>query len=363
MTAIELLAFDSNGGALQGHPLDLAGPGSSCSLRLRSLPGASGVHLALTNGAGVLLRAEVAAESDEWVEVAIEWDAGGRWTVASAGRPVLQLPVEDANAPLPPLRPAYRARQLDVALLVDGTTRDGTTALLANRERWRAHTDQLVALTGGLAEAMKADLRVAVIAFGDRPVPAASAPDLKPAYHLDPAEPEERTLRPIDAGQLHSRLLSLRPTSGGDFVDALADALAACRGLRWRNGARKLLVATGDSPGYSIRRPAPWGGDAQVRENDVDVEAAALHRQGIEILTLYHAPTVDAATFEFVRPFVEHARMQYLRLASRPGLCFEAGELDPAAVVRALTDRVSALGRGASPGILGGSGRGRRDRR
>jgi len=363
MTAIELLAFDSNGGALKGHRLPLAGPGSSCSLRLRSLPGASGVHLALTNGEGVLLRVEVAAESDEWVEVDIDWDAGGRWSVASAGRRVLQLPIEDANAPLPPLRPAYRARQLDVALLVDGTMRAETATLLADRKLWGAHAEQLVALIEGLTAAMRADLRVAVIAFGDRLVPATSAPDLRPAYHLDPAEPEARTLRPMDSGQLRARLLSLRPTSGGDLVDALADALAACRQLRWRNGARKLLVVTGDSPGYSIRWPAPWGSNAQVRENDVDVEAAALHREGVELVSLYHAPAIDAATFEFVRPFVDHARMQYLRLASRPGLCFAAGALDPAAAVRALTSRVPVLGRGASPGILGGPGRGRQHRK
>jgi hypothetical protein len=366
MTAIELLAFDSNGGAPRSHPLPLAGPGSGCSLRLRSLPGASGVHLTLTNGTDVLLRAEVAAESDEPVEVAFEWDAKGRWSVMSAGRRVLRLPVEDGNSPLPPLRPAYRARQLDVALLVDGTTRAAQetppTLLLADRERWDGHAGHLAALVEGLAAAMKADLRAAVIAFGDRPVPAASSPDLKPAYYLHPLEPEERTLRSWSAGQLHSELLSLPPTSGGDFVDALADALAACRGLRWRNGARKLLVLTGDSPGYSILRPAPWGSDAQVRENDVDVEAAALHRQGVEIVTLYHAPVVNAATFEFVRPFTEHARAQYLRLAARPGLCFEAAGFDPAAALRALTCRVPALGRGASLGTLGDPSRRRRDR-
>ena len=360
MTAIALLAFDSRGRALPGQPLPLAGPGSSCSLRLRSLPGATGVHLALTDGEGVLLRAEVAAESDEWVEVAVEWDADGSWSVASAGRRVLQLPVEDANAPLSPLLPLYRARQLDVALLVDGTTRAGKTALLAERESWRAHGEKLVALTAGLTAAMNANLRVAVIAFGDRPVPSASAADLKPEYHLRPAEPEERALGSMDADQLRSRLLSLRPTSGGDFVDALADALAACRGLRWRKGARKLLVVTGDSPGYSIRRPAPWGADAQVRESDVDVEATALHRLGVEIVTLYHPPELNSATFEFERPFVEHARAQYLRLAARPGLHFEAGAFDPEAAVRALTTRVPALGRGASLGILGAQGRKRK---
>lgn len=362
MTAIELLAF-SSGGALQRHPLPLEKPGSRCSLRLRSLPGASGIHLALVNGEGVLLRAEVAAESDERVEVTIERDAGGRWSVASAGRRVLQLPTEGANVPLAPLRPNYRARQLDVALLVDGTMRHRTTTLLADRESWGAHADRLVALSEGLAAEMKADLRTAVIAFGDRPVPMANALDLRPAYHLDPAEPEERALRSAGAGQLHSRLLSLQPTSGGDFVDALADGIAACRELRWRPRARKVLVVIGDSPGYSILRPPPWGGDAQVRENDVEVEAAALHRQGIEILTLFHAPAVEAAIFEFVRPFVDHARAQYLRLASRPELSFAAESFDPAAAICALTSRVPVLGRGACPGILGGSGRGRRNRK
>ena len=37
----------------------------------------------------------------------------------------------------------------------------------------------------------------------------------------------------------------LEATSGGDFVDALADALIACIDLNWRNNARKLLVVFG----------------------------------------------------------------------------------------------------------------------
>lgn len=356
MNAIELLAYDSAGGSLRGHPLALRDAASRCSVRLRSLPGASGILLALTNGEGALFRAEIAAESDEWVEVAIERGAGGCWSVTSPGRRVLQLPVEDVSDSLPALRPAYRAGQLDVALLIDGTIRVGDQELL-DLQDWRTHADRLATLTVGLATAMKADLRVAVLAFGDHPLGAASAQNLRPVYHLDPAEPEERALRPTDAGKLLHRLLALRPTSGGDFVDALADGMAACQELRWRSGARKLLVITGDSPGYSILRPAPWGTNAQVRENDVDVEAVALHRQGVEIVTLYHLPAVEAATREFVRPFVEHSRAQYSRLASRPGLFFEAGDFDPAAAVRALTSRVPALGRGASPGVLGRPGR------
>lgn len=369
MTSIQILAFDSGGGSLRGHPLPLEGPGSSCSLRLRSLPGSSAIHVALVNGKGVLLRAEVAAEGDEWVEVGIAWADEDHWSLSSAGRRILYLPSAADHEPSPPLRPAYKAKQLDVALLVDGSTcASGVGAaqkpaselpppplLLADRERWGIHSGLLIETIERLAAEMKADLRVAVIAFGDRPVPETSASDLRPAYHLHPALPEERALHRKDAGQIRSHLLSLPGTSGGDFVDSLADALAACRELRWRPGARKLLVLTGDSPGYSILRPSPQGADAQVRERDVDVEAAALHREGIEILTIYHAPAVEAVSLRFLGPFLGHARAQYQRIATRPELFFEAAGFDPETAVRALRSRVPAIGRGASPGILGGS--------
>lgn len=367
MSSVQLLAFDAMGGSLRGHPLPLSGPGSSCSLRLRSLPGSSGIHLALMNGEGVMLRAEVAAEGDEWVEVGVEWGGEGRWSLTSPGRRILYLPPEADHEPAPTLRPLYRARQLDVALVVDGSTCAGGVGaaqkpapelpppplLLADRERWGSHVDRLTEMIAGLAAEMKADLRVAVIAFGDRPVPQTSAADLRPTYHLHPALPEERALRREDAGQVRSRLLSLPGTSGGDFVDSLADALAACRELRWRRGARKLLVLTGDSPGYSILRPAPPGADAQVREVDVDVEAGALHREGVEIVALYHAPGVEAVTRRLLGPFIDHAKRQYQRIATRPDLFFEVADFDPAAALRALCSRVPAMGRGASPGVLG----------
>jgi len=253
---------------------------------------------------------------------------------------------------------------------VDGTTRaNGLGAaqtpsplLLADRERWGSQADLLIEMVTGLAKEMKADLRTVVLAFGDRPVPATSAPDLRPAYHLHPARPEERILRGEDTAQLRSRVVSLPATSGGDFVDSLADALAACRELRWRTAARKLLVLVGDSPGYSILRPAPHGADAQVRERDVDVEAAALHRHGVELFTLYHAPAVESATAGFLRPFVDHARAQYLRIATRPGFFFEAPGFEPGAAVRALMSRVPVVGRGASPGIVAAPPRARRAR-
>ena len=65
-------------------------------------------------------------------------------------------------------------------------------------------------------------------------------------------------------------------------MDALADALAECASARWHPEARKLLVVTGDSPGYSILNPAPWGANAAVREKDVETVALDLHRKGVE---------------------------------------------------------------------------------
>jgi len=364
---IHLLAFAPNTRALRSHPLSLEGPGSSCSLRLRSLPGATGVQVALTNGDGLLLRAEVASEGDELVEIEIEWETGGQWLLSSAGRRVLLLPSDGDEEPTPILRPAYKAKQLDVALVVDGTLRGesaGTdpaaaSCLLSDRERWGAHVDQLVEMIAGLSTQTGADLRVAVVAFGDHPVPGTSAPDLRPVYHLYPSTPDERFLQRETAEPLRSRLRSLPSTSGGDFVDSLADALAACRALRWRGGSRKLLVITGDSPGYSILHPSPLGADAQVRERDVDVEVVALHGDGVEALTIYHAPKVEGGAAAFLRPFVEHTRGQYQRIASRPDLAFEASSFDPTAAVRALRSQVLLVGRGASPGILSRSNRDR----
>ena len=42
---------------------------------------------------------------------------------------------------------------------------------MADRERWGQHAGHLVAMIEGVAKEMNADLRVAVVAFGDRPVP------------------------------------------------------------------------------------------------------------------------------------------------------------------------------------------------
>ena len=137
-------------------------------------------------------------------------------------------------------------------------------------------------------------------------------------------------------------------------MDALADGLHACGELHWRPRSRKLVVLAGDSPGHSLETPVPSGGDAHARLHDVDREALRLHRAGIEILSLYTGPAATVSGDDPVtqrrRALLDHARDQYRRLASEPGLAVEA--LDPEILARRLLGRTRPLGRGASYGCL-----------
>ena len=141
-------------------------------------------------------------------------------------------------------------------------------------------------------------VRLAGMAFADHPLHKVSAHDLVPAFTLFPRIPEQRRLEPIPPSDLRSLLSRVPSSSGGDFVDALADALAECASARWHPEARKLRVVTGDSPGYSILNPAPWGANAAVREKDVETVALDLHRKGVEVVTIYHPspPKAESTT-------------------------------------------------------------------
>jgi hypothetical protein len=137
-------------------------------------------------------------------------------------------------------------------------------------------------------------------------------------------------------------------------VDALADALVAAGQIQWGDETRRLLILIGDSPGHAAADPVPDGGDALPRRNDVDVAAARLHRDRVEILTLYHAPAKEIvdALLDDPRALLRHARDQYRRLAAHPRLALTTADFDPQQVVDALLGRDVPLGRGACWGRL-----------
>ncbi len=224
--------------------------------------------------------------------------------------------------------------------------------LLKDGDAWKEQIDRLVRFAETCAEGAS-DARFAVLAFGDRMPDGAVAPDLAPIYELHPRE-DERGFRPLDAARLRSALTAIPPTPGGDFVDALADALHACQRLRWNGDARKVVVIWGDSPGQSIQHPLPKGADVSARALDVDMEVMALHRAGIELVTIYHDPPMDLglAAIEFRRDLLQGVRNQYARLASLPSLAFESSSFVPDAAAAVLKAREGVIARGAAPGYV-----------
>jgi hypothetical protein len=364
MASVSLRVWSAPAAAPRQVALPLDEPGTACTVRLRCLAGANALHLVLLDpGGAVLARVEIEAAAGETVPVEIERTAAGdlcAWS-ADGWRRVLTLPADAAYDPAPPLPPVAAGVSLDLVLLIDLTLRHrkSTTAndlLLALPESWGAEIARLTAFVAALAATGRRH-RIAVAAFGDQAPPGAEAADLRPDYRLYPESGWQ--FRGLEPASLRQALADLPATTGADIVDALADGLHACRLLPWRGGARKLLLVCGDSPGHSTLHPLPAGADAGVRALDVDGEAAALHRRGVEIATLYYppAPELQLERVEFQHAILSATRAQYARLASLPEMAFVATALDPAAAGAGLAARSRTIGRGAALAEwMGGAG-------
>jgi len=336
-------------------PLDESG---SCSIYLRCLPGASGIHLAFCDSQGrVIQRTEVKAAGGETVEVQVATGENGDLRVWSRGRRVLTLPPTSRYEPLPPIPPPSPSASFDLVFVIDGTarsfTKEGTVVVsepLLGHEAWLDHVERVSRFAEALAEGVDGS-RFSVLAFGDEALPDIEAQDLRTFYVL---YPDQRRFEPLEPSGLQNALLALESTSGVDFVDALADALQACRSLLWNDRARKIVFVCGDSPGHSILHPLRSGADARARSLDVDIEAEALHRAGIELATLYLDPPANLGLRQaaFQRELFDAAREQYARLASLPAMAFEFSRFAPDQAAQAIRNREGALGRGATLGEL-----------
>jgi hypothetical protein len=282
-----------------------------------------------------------------------ELEDGGVLQLSSHGRSILHLPADVRYEPLAPIRPAPVPAPLDVAIVVDGTTRfwPGSEAapsrLLDQKDRWSEHVQALVRFVEGVAASR--NCRATVIAFGDQTPPAVTARDLQPHYLLFPEE-DDRTFQCFDAERLRDLLMNLPSSPGADFVDATADALDACAQLSWRKDSRRVVILTGDSPGESLLYPLPKGADVCVRHFDVDTRALELHRNGVEILTIYHPP--PTALLAVRKELLTSTREQYERLASLRDLAFTNTSFDPEAAATQFRERSEAIARGAALGVL-----------
>lgn len=351
---------------------------------LQCLAGADAIHLEISVAGSMRMRAEVGAQSGETVRLAVQLDDTGEPLLQAGSHRVLLLPLEPRYGPLPPLPIPRRESAWDICLIVDATARSpaepsgmlqpGKLAgadqrpsgpapavldafLLRQPKAWGALIESLIELVRGLG-GQPGGCRVAIVAFGDEPPPdGVFASDLVPSFmirHLSDERPE-RQLVPMAPEAIADLLLRrIKPTPGADFVDALADALAEAAELQWGDDTRRLVVLVGDSPGHRSADPVPHGGDALARSRDLDVEAARLHAERVEILTLYHAPppTVRDALLESQLSLLDYARDQYRSLASQPSLAFTTASFDPKVALRALLERREPLGRSACWGRM-----------
>ncbi|WP_020504899.1 hypothetical protein [Lamprocystis purpurea] len=366
MTDLTYLALNAKG-AVTALPLTPTA-GAEARLTLTALPGSGGLHLAVLDGGAVCLRCEIPAADEETVEIRLGALPGPRFALDTGPRLAVVLPAEARYAPLDPIPAPVAGQPWDIALVIDGTTRipdpssrDGQRRpLLADPDLWPAMAGRIADLVERLAQGSGGSSRVTVLAFGDAPLPGVSDPGLhRGAYVLRwGLAGDGHGFTPVGRVDLTRVLTDLPDSPGGDFTDALGDALYACSQLHWRTQARRLVVLFGDSPGYALAAPVPRGGNARARRHDVDMEARRLHRAGVEILTLYQAqpwPTGgvgDPLTAQR-RELVRHVVDQYLRLASEARLAAMAETFDVEAVAATLLERDYPLARGPSVGWAG----------
>lgn len=392
--SFSLLHLDPETGEVRRTPLEPGSRAQPTELVLRGLPGGRSVQVVVEEaGAGVVLRVELELDATERGTLRL-WREGSSLRYESR-RPTVQLPVDPRHAAPPPHVHTGEDTRIDLLFLVDLTTRvakeverpkqpepvtqdhptegagkDGEDAekakeeteyhvelwlLLGDTASWRAHVAQLAAFAESLA-ADGVDLRTGVIGFSDTRPRRASAADLIPTVPaVVPELARQRELVPFDPADLQRRLGALPPTTGADFVDAVADGLAAARSLPWREDARRLVLLLGDSPGYSITRPAPRGADVQIRPLDVDTEALRLARErDVELLTLFHALPQGLPLRELphVPPFLAHAEAQYRGLAAHPDWAWTVAGFVPEEAASSVRRPPRLLARGTSLPVL-----------
>jgi len=363
MSDLTYLALNAQG-VVTALPLTPT-PGAAARLTLTALPGSGGVHLAVLDGGAVCLRCEIPAADEETVEVGLGCLPGPRFALDTGSRLAVILPGDARYAPLDPIPAPVAGQPWDIALVIDATTRirdpslrDGEShLLLADPNLWPAMAGRIAALVQRLPQGSGGTSRVTVLAFGDEPLPGVSDPGLQRGAYLlrRGLAGDGHGFTPLGRVDLTRVLTELPGSPGGDFTDALGDALYACSQLHWRTQARRLVVLFGDSPGHALAAPVPRGGDARARRHDVDMEARRLHRAGVEILTIYQPqpwPTGgvgDPLTVQR-RELVRYVADQYLRLASEARLAVMAETFDVEGVAATLLDRDYPLARGPSVG-------------
>jgi hypothetical protein len=354
---IALDVVDRATGKLAAKELPLGGGILDCTFDVETLPGANALHVLLREGGEVALSAAIPCD-EETFPVTVRIDAQRRYQVDAPRRDVIYLP--RTPEPAGTFFQAAGKKKVEFVFLVDGTmlapdaaagaALRGVSPLLGTQQ-WEEFAGQLAAVGEEIRKLYPEGARSTVVAFGDVPM----QPGSESGYMLFPVDFELRRLREFRRESAMASLRTLPAASGGDFVDALGEGLAACREAGWRDDARKVVILAGDSvvdsydSGKQEARLLDLA-DARVRDADVFEEAEALHAMGVEILSIYN--TAPLEMIEMGRPeLLTYARKQYVRLATKPEWMWSIEALDPVEIASTWHAEAGVFGSGACPGF------------
>jgi hypothetical protein len=360
---LEIEIINRESGHLEQFPLTFDSK-DRAEVRLELAPGASALQVVLREGNTVYTAIEAAAQPGERVSFEFLRDSQGAVRPICRSLKYLTLPLEKPSEPLL-LRP-HQGQELDLAILVDGTclhpAGDQAKGLdyLLSPSMTEAWETQITALGQFVqtAAGRYSSVRVTALAFGDEPMEGVVSRDLMPDYLIFPRDPKHRIFaqaKPEEIAALTGeQLRKLESTSGGDFVDALADGLNACLNLPWRQLARRLVLVFGQSPGYSLLEPFESPASYNPRELCIEEEVTKLHRKQIEVATVFHHPWKFEDQYMLARPkLIEASQRQYAMLANLPSWAIRSGS-EPA--LRTLAESwlspPACLARGACSGVL-----------
>jgi hypothetical protein len=336
----------------------------SCQVCLALTPGADNVQVVAREGEEVVAWIEVLAQPGEDVTVEFRRDPQGVIRVFAHNKPFLILP--DEEPPKPELVRSRETEELDIVVLVDGTclhpadSTDNSQPLESRLAYLLAPESAAVwkDLAGGIAQfvarisASYPKVWAMAMAFGDEPMTMLANPLLRPGYLVHPRENQRKWQKEMTE-PLADALGKLPHTTGGDFVDGLADGLHACAQVPWRQNSRKLLLVFGQSPGYSVLDAKDDMTDLLIRKACVEEEQTLLHRKGVEIVTVFHHPAEMVDRYPIQLPEVlQQAREQYRKLASLSEWSCTTSDPGLGGLAASWMNPPKLIARGPSPGTI-----------
>lgn len=356
-----ILAYTNN--KLKSKELDLS-KNESSTISLQSINGSKGIHLCLeAEDKSIIKQIQIESRPNEIIQVRLQKESDSEHiNVSSANTQTTILPPDQFY------KPEYGAflipenKQIDVLFILDGTmlslsldkynNKETKTHFLLDDNDFSQNLSSLINSFLGAIDSEVEDIRCSFLSFADKSIPKTNAKNLKSQYVLDPESKSDHFFSVWDKDQVTEQINQMRGSSGGDYIDELAEALhVATEDYNWRPEARKLVFIIGDSPGFSIINPAPVIGgiqaNAAIRYYDIDSEITHLHRQGIEVMTLY---LIDEKLFRSAKgldKYKLYTQQQYTDLASLNKFSYIWGKWEPKEAAQSFLEKENQLvGRG-----------------